>query len=41
MDPKAVQKIQAAFMLEMHRLEVEYVQFLMRMGCKRITLHRF
>lgn len=41
MDPKAVEKIQQAMMLAMHKLDAEYITLMQRMGCKRITLHRF
>ena len=40
MDPKAAQQAQAAFMLAMHLLNIQYVQLMQRMGCKEITLHR-
>ena len=41
MDPKAVQRAQDAFMQAMHKLNVEYIEMLHRMGCKTVTLHRF
>ena len=39
MDPKAAQQAQAAFMLAMHRLNIQYVQLMQRMGVKSIPLH--
>ena len=39
MDPKAATAIQA-FMQAMAKLDFEYVQFMMQLGCKRVTLYR-
>lgn len=41
MDPRQVREIQQQFMAAIHALEVEYVELLQRMGCKRVTLYRF
>ena len=35
------QRIQTAMMIAMHKLEAEYVDILVRCGCKAITLYRF
>ena len=40
MDPRKAEQIHIAMMLAMHRLESEYVDMLVRVGCKRITLYR-
>lgn len=40
MDPRAVAAIDS-FCRAMNKLEQEYVHLLVKMGCKRITLHRF
>ena len=37
-------KMQAAmqsFMQAMHNLDVQYIELMQRMGCKRLTMHRF
>jgi hypothetical protein len=44
MDPKAkytVEQVQAAMMLEMHRIERMYAELMYRCGVQRLTLHRF
>ena len=44
MDPKAaytVQQVQAAMMLEMHRIERAYIELMQRCGVQRLALHRF
>jgi hypothetical protein len=41
MDPKAVQRAQEAFMQAMHKLNVDYIRLMQRLGCKTVTLHRF
>jgi hypothetical protein len=40
MDPKAAAAMQS-FMQAMYKLDMQYAQLLMRLGCKRITMHRF
>lgn len=39
MDPKAV-AAQQAFMQAMAKLEFQYVQLMLQLGCKRVTLYR-
>ena len=30
-----------SFLIAMHKLDVEYIELMQRLGCKRLTLHRF
>jgi len=41
MDPRKVEQIHQAMQLAFHRLTVEYVTLMMRLGCKQVTLHHF
>jgi hypothetical protein len=35
-----MQAAMQAFMEAMHKLDVEYIELMQRMGCKRLMLHR-
>lgn len=39
MDPRRVAEIQQAMDRAMYELTREYVQLMMRLGCRRLTLH--
>lgn len=43
MDPKAAQRqaIMQEVFRRMNEIDQQYANILLRMGCKRITLHRF
>lgn len=43
MDPKAAERIaiMRGVFAAMQAIEQEYVELLVRLGCKQITLHRF
>jgi hypothetical protein len=40
MEHSKIAEIQRAMMMAMHKLEAEYVNILVRCGCKEITLYR-
>ena len=36
-----MQAAMQAFMEAMHKLDVQYIELMQRLGCKRLMLHRF